>query len=41
MEKLDPKYQMELDTLRGVVQSSDLLAAYLDDEEESSYDHAS
>lgn len=37
MEKLDPKYQMELDTLRGVIQSSDLLAAYLDDEEESSY----
>jgi hypothetical protein len=36
MEKLDPKYQMELDTLRGVVQSSDLLAAYLEDEEEAS-----
>jgi len=37
MEKLDPKYQMELDTLRGVIQSSDLLATYLDDEEEASY----
>lgn len=37
MEKLDPKYQIELDTLRGVIQSSDLLAAYLEDEEESSY----
>ena len=37
MEKLDPKYQMELDTLRGVIQSSDVLAAYLDDEEEASY----
>lgn len=37
MEKLDQKYQMELDTLRGVIQSSDLLATYLDDEEETSY----
>jgi len=37
MEKLDPKYQMELDTLRGVIQASDLLATYLDDEEETSY----
>jgi hypothetical protein len=37
MEKLDNKYQMELDTIRGVIQSSDLLAAYLEDEEESSY----
>ena len=37
MEKLDPKYQMELDTLRGVIQSSDALATYLDDEEEASY----
>jgi len=37
MEKLDPKYQMELDTLRGVIQSSDVLAAYLDDEEETSF----
>ncbi len=37
MEKLDPKYQSELDTLRGVIQSSDLLATYLDDEEETSY----
>ena len=37
MEKLDPKYQIELDTLRGVIQSSDLLAVFLDDEEEASY----
>ncbi len=37
MEKLDPKYQAELDTLRGVIQSSDVLATYLDDEEEASY----
>ncbi len=37
MEKLDQKYQDELDTLRGVIQSSDLLAAYLEDEEEASY----
>jgi len=37
MEKLDPKYQAELDTLRGVIQSSDLLATYLEDEEEPSY----
>ncbi len=37
MEKLDQKYQIELDTLRGVIQSSDLLVTYLDDEEEASY----
>ncbi len=37
MEKLDQKYQIELDSLRGVIQSSDLLATYLDDEEEASY----
>lgn len=37
MEKLDQKYQIELDSLRGVIQSSDLLATYLDDEEETSY----
>lgn len=37
MEKLDHKYQAELDTLRGVIQSSDALATYLDDEEEASY----
>jgi hypothetical protein len=37
MEKLDPKYQVELDTLRGVIQSSDVLATYLEDEEEASY----
>lgn len=37
MENLDPKYQSELDSLRGVIQNSDLLAAYLEDEEETSY----
>ena len=37
MEKLDHKYQMELDSLRGVIQSSDALAQYLEDEEETSY----
>ena len=37
MEKLEQKYQMELDTLKGVIQSSELLATYLDDEEEASY----
>ena len=37
MEKLDQKYQIELDSLRGVIQSSDVLATYLDDEEEASY----
>ncbi len=37
MEKLDPKYQIELDSLRGVIQSSDVLATYLEDEEEASY----
>ncbi|HUR31859.1 MAG TPA: hypothetical protein VMZ69_10540 [Saprospiraceae bacterium] len=37
MEKLDPKYQSELDTLREEIQNSELLATYLDDEEESSY----
>ncbi len=37
MEKLEQKYQMELDTLKGVIQSSDLLATYLEDEEEASY----
>lgn len=37
MEKLDPKYQAELDALRGVIQSSDALTAYLEDEEETSY----
>ncbi len=37
MEKLDQKYQIELDSLRGVIQSSDVLATYLEDEEEASY----
>ena len=37
MEKLDQKYQVELDELRKEIQSSDLLATYLDDEEETSY----
>ena len=37
MEKLDQKYQDELDTLRGVIQNSETLATYLDDEEETSY----
>lgn len=37
MEKLDQKYQIELDTLKGVIQSSDLLAAYLEEEDEASY----
>ncbi len=37
MEKLEQKYQIELDSLRGTIQSSDVLATYLDDEEETSY----
>lgn len=37
MEKLDQKYQIEIDTLRGVIQASDLLAAHLEAEEESTY----
>lgn len=37
MEKLDQKYQIELDSLRGVIQSSDILTAHLDAEEESTY----
>ena len=37
MENLDPIYQNELDSLRGVIQSSELLATYLEDEEEASY----
>ena len=37
METLDQKYQDELDTLRGVIQGSETLATYLEDEEEASY----
>ncbi len=37
MEQLDPKYQIELDSLREAIQNSDLLTTYLDDEEEASY----
>ena len=37
MEKLDQKYQIELDTLRGVIQASDVLAAHLEEEDESTY----
>ncbi|MEO6130313.1 MAG: hypothetical protein ABIQ02_00590 [Saprospiraceae bacterium] len=37
MEKLDQKYQDELDILRGAIQESELLATYLEDEEEASY----
>lgn len=37
MEALDKKYITELDSIKGAVQNSDLLATYLDDEEEESY----
>lgn len=37
MEKLDKKYNVELDSIGGAIQSSDLLSTYLDDEEEESY----
>lgn len=37
MEKLDPKYELELENLRSAIQSSDALATYLEDEEETSY----
>ena len=37
MENLDKKYVVELDSISGAIQSSDLLATYLDDEEEVSY----
>lgn len=37
MEQLDHKYQVELETIKGAVQSSDLLAKYLEDEEEEDY----
>ena len=37
MEKLDQKYKVELDSIGGAIQSSNLLSTYLDDEEEDSY----
>jgi hypothetical protein len=37
MEKLDQKYQDELDALRSAIQNSETLATYLEDEEEASY----
>src|SRR4029078_10559557 len=37
MEKLDKKYQDELDVLKGEIRESELLATYLEDEEEASY----
>lgn len=37
MQDLDQKYAIELDTIKGAIQSSDLLNVYLDDEEEESY----
>ena len=37
MQNLDQKYAIELDTIKGAIQSSDLLNTYLDDEEEESY----
>lgn len=37
MEMLDNKYQIELDSIKGAIQSSDLLVQYLEDEEEESY----
>jgi hypothetical protein len=37
METLDQKYQDELETLKSEIQNSELLAVYLEDEEEASY----
>lgn len=37
MEKLDQKYQIELDSLRGVIQASDALSAHLEEEDEATY----
>ena len=37
MELLDKKYVIELDSIKGAIQSSDLLAKYLEDEEEEDY----
>jgi len=37
MENLEQKYAIELDSIKGTIQSSDLLQTYLDDEEDASY----
>ncbi len=37
MEALDKKYSIELESIKGAIQSSDLLAKYLDEEEEEDY----
>ncbi|MDX1476051.1 MAG: hypothetical protein R3301_00040 [Saprospiraceae bacterium] len=37
MEMLDNKYQVELDSIKGAIQSSDLLVTYLETEEEEDY----
>lgn len=37
MENLEQKYAIELDSIKGAIQSSDLLQVYLDDEEDESY----
>lgn len=37
MEALDNKYAIELESIKGAIQSSDLLAAYLESEEEEDY----
>ena len=37
MENLEQKYDIELESIKGAIQSSDLLSKYLDDEEDASY----
>ena len=37
MKALDQKYKIELDSLKGAIQSSDLLSTYLESEEEEDY----
>ena len=37
MENLEQKYAIELDSIKGAIQSSDLLQQYLEDEEEETY----
>lgn len=37
MENLEQKYVIELDSIKGAIQSSDILQQYLDDEEEATY----
>ncbi len=37
MKELDPKYATILDNIKGSIQNSDLLKAYLDDEEDEQY----